>query len=93
VGRVESEETTAKARAGWERFYIPPIAMRLAMDGVPDRFVAGCERTPATATAEADPCGMTTKEQITTKAKCGGSSPFDFAQGQNDNLNDFEKRG
>jgi hypothetical protein len=57
-------------------------------------FVAGCGRT----TAEADPRGMRTKknrqqpkrtgndkkEQATTKTKCGGSSPFDFAQGQNE---------
>ena len=31
---------------------------------------------------------MTTKKakpKATTKAKCGGSSPFDFARGQNDN--------
>jgi hypothetical protein len=26
------------------------------------------------------------REQTTAKAKYGGSSPFDFAQGQNDNL-------
>jgi hypothetical protein len=57
----EGEETTAKARAGWERVYIRTHRGKAAMDGAPDRLSLGCERTTATATAEADPYGMTTK--------------------------------
>jgi hypothetical protein len=58
--RDNKQEEQATTGAGWQRFYVPPIAVRLAMDGPPDCFVAVRER--ATATAEADPCGMTTKK-------------------------------
>jgi hypothetical protein len=42
-----------------------PTHRKCAMDGAPDHLWLGCGMTTATATA--DPYGMTTKEQTTTK--------------------------
>jgi len=50
----QEEQATTKARAGWERFYIPPFA-KYAMDGASDLSWLGVRKTTATETA--DPCG------------------------------------